>query len=133
MRTPCGFTTVTNVGPTTTGKIDVAADPKTYQPRIKARHRNEMPSYFLSETIKYLNQQQCIMTMTLLDHVRALVEAERDLAEALEQTLPLLSSNSSSYVIPPSSSSLKRGAEQSLLPSPHSSAEVPTILAVARA
>ena len=52
--TPCGFATVTNVGPTTTGKIDVAADPKSYQRRIKALHRNEMPSYFLSETIKYL-------------------------------------------------------------------------------
>ncbi len=52
--TPCGFATVTNVGPTTTGKIDGATDPKTYRPRIKARHRNEMPSYFLSETIKYL-------------------------------------------------------------------------------
>ena len=76
--------------------------------------------------------RRTIMTMTLLDHVRALVEAERDLTEALEQTLPLLSSNSSSSVIPPSSSS-KRGAEPPLLPSPRSSAEVPTILAVARA
>ncbi len=62
-------------------------------------------------------------TMTLLDHVRALVEAERGLTEALEQTLPLLSSNFN----------LGAGAEPHLLPSPRSSAEVPTILAVARA
>lgn len=70
-------------------------------------------------------------TTTLLDHVRALVEAERGLTEALEQTLPLLNSFNSSSVIPPSSSS-KRGAEPPLLPAPHSSADVPTILAVAR-
>lgn len=54
--TPCGFATVTNVGPTTTGRLDVLriTDPKSNHGWFKARHRNEMPSYFLSETIKYL-------------------------------------------------------------------------------
>lgn len=50
--TPCGFATVANVGPTTTGSV--VTDPQTFQPLYKARHQNEMPSYFLSETIKYL-------------------------------------------------------------------------------
>jgi hypothetical protein len=82
---------------------------------------------------------------TFLDHIRALVEAEQGLTEALEQTLPLLSPHSnnlaachnslhhsSSSVIPPSSSS-QRGVEPPLLPAPRSSADIPTILAVARA
>ena len=51
--TPCGFATVTDVGPKSTGRLDLFSDRQTDQPRIKARHRNEMASYFLSETIKY--------------------------------------------------------------------------------
>jgi len=55
--TPCGFATVTGVGPTTTGGLDFVGDnrdPQTEQKRLNIRHQNEMPSYFLSETIKYL-------------------------------------------------------------------------------
>jgi hypothetical protein len=76
------------------------------------------------------------MTMTtFLDHIRALVEAEQGLTEALEQTLPLLSPNFNSNNtnnFNPSSSS-QRGVEPPLLPAPRSSADIPTILAVARA
>jgi len=50
--TPCGFATVANVGRTTTGSV--VTDPQTFQPLYKARLQNDMPSYFLSETIKYL-------------------------------------------------------------------------------
>eukprot|EP00571_Detonula_confervacea_P007917 CAMPEP_0172332452 /NCGR_PEP_ID=MMETSP1058-20130122/62443_1 /TAXON_ID=83371 /ORGANISM="Detonula confervacea, Strain CCMP 353" /LENGTH=1455 /DNA_ID=CAMNT_0013049737 /DNA_START=662 /DNA_END=5029 /DNA_ORIENTATION=- len=55
--TPCGFATVTNVAPTTTGGLDFvgdSSDPLTQQQRLNIQHHNEMPSYFLSETIKYL-------------------------------------------------------------------------------
>ncbi|KAL7527000.1 hypothetical protein ACHAXR_001750, partial [Thalassiosira sp. AJA248-18] len=44
--TPCGFATVTKVGSTTTGGLNLK--------RLNIQHHNEMPSYFLSETIKYL-------------------------------------------------------------------------------
>lgn len=46
---PCGFATVTNLGPTTTGDLNFVGDNRGGQ-----THLNEMPSYFLSETIKYL-------------------------------------------------------------------------------
>ena len=55
--TPCGFATVTKVGPTTTGGLDFVGgdrDPQTEQKRLNTQHHDEMPSYFLSETIKYL-------------------------------------------------------------------------------
>ena len=48
-KVPCGFATVKNLGPTTTGRLDA----KNKQ-NFKAEHLDEMPSYFLSETIKYL-------------------------------------------------------------------------------
>lgn len=55
--TPCGFATVNNVGPTTTGGLNLVGDthdPVTEQKRLNIQHHNEMPSYFLTETIKYL-------------------------------------------------------------------------------
>ena len=56
--TPCGFATVTKVGPTTTGGLDFVGgayrDPQSEQKQYKIQHHNEMPSYFLTETIKYL-------------------------------------------------------------------------------
>lgn len=67
------------------------------------------------------------LTMTLLDHIRALVEAERGLTDVIERTAPLLphslssTMSSSSHIEPP------------LLPTPRTIDEVPTILAVARA
>lgn len=45
-KVPCGFATVKNLGPTTTGRLDA----KNKQ-NFKAEHLDEMPSYFLSETI----------------------------------------------------------------------------------
>lgn len=48
-KVPCGFATVKNLGPNTTGRLDA----KNKQ-NFKAEHLDEMPSYFLSETIKYL-------------------------------------------------------------------------------
>ena len=70
--------------------------------------------------------------MSLLDHVRTLVQAEKGLTDALEKSLPLLSHNhqeSSSSVILSSQSQ----SEPPLLPTPRNASEVPTILAVARA
>jgi len=54
--TPCGFATVTKVGPNTSGGLNLVGDhdPRTQQQRMNIQHHNEMPSYFLSETIKYL-------------------------------------------------------------------------------
>lgn len=55
--THCGFATVTGVGPSTTGSIDFVwgnLDPLAEQKRLNTQHEDEMPSYFLSETIKYL-------------------------------------------------------------------------------
>mmetsp|Transcript_16987 Transcript_16987/g.35659 ORF Transcript_16987/g.35659 Transcript_16987/m.35659 type:complete len:1640 (+) Transcript_16987:59-4978(+) len=57
--TPCGFATVKKVGPTTTGMIDgdfvkINSDVQAEQKRLKIKHHDEMPSFFLSETIKYL-------------------------------------------------------------------------------
>ena len=55
--TPCGFATINNVGPTTTGGMDLVGadrDPLSEQKHYNIKHHNEMPSYFLSETIKYL-------------------------------------------------------------------------------
>jgi mannosidase alpha-like ER degradation enhancer 2 len=54
---PCGFATVRNVSPTTTGGLDLVQgnrDPEAEQKRRHISHHNEMPSFFLSETIKYL-------------------------------------------------------------------------------
>jgi len=54
---PCGFATVKNVSPATTGGLDlvqVNRDPEAEQKRRHISHHNEMPSFFLSETIKYL-------------------------------------------------------------------------------
>jgi len=54
---PCGFATVSKVGPSTTGLLDFVGsnrDPQTEQRVNNIQHHNEMPSYFLSETIKYL-------------------------------------------------------------------------------
>ncbi|KAL7499794.1 hypothetical protein ACHAWT_007908 [Skeletonema menzelii] len=54
---PCGFATVKNVSPTTTGGLDLVQgnrNPEAEQKRRHIRHHNEMPSFFLSETIKYL-------------------------------------------------------------------------------
>lgn len=48
-KVPCGFATVKNLGPTTTGCLDA-----NNKQNFKAEHLDEMPSYFLSETIKYL-------------------------------------------------------------------------------
>mmetsp|Transcript_53914 Transcript_53914/g.114538 ORF Transcript_53914/g.114538 Transcript_53914/m.114538 type:complete len:230 (-) Transcript_53914:394-1083(-) len=71
--------------------------------------------------------------MTLLDHIRTLVEAEQGLTLALEKSLPLLPSShdrqSSSSVVLSSSEQI----EPPLLPTPRNADEVPTILAVARA
>ena len=68
--------------------------------------------------------------MTLIDHVRALVEVERGLSDALERTGPLLSSQASantSVVMAPTLNAAP------LLPTPRNEEEVQTILAVARA
>jgi mannosidase alpha-like ER degradation enhancer 2 len=54
---PCGFATVKRVSPTTTGGLDLVQenrDPEDEQKRRHISHHNEMPSFFLSETIKYL-------------------------------------------------------------------------------
>jgi len=48
---PCGFATVAKLGPTTTGGLNFE---QTEQKHYNSEHLNEMPSYFLSETIKYL-------------------------------------------------------------------------------
>lgn len=64
--------------------------------------------------------------MTLLDHIRALVEAERGLTDVIERTAPLLPHSLSSTI----SSSTHI---EPLLPTPRTIDEVPTILAVARA
>lgn len=69
--------------------------------------------------------------MSLLDHVRTLVEAEQGLTEALEKSLPLLSHSSHHHHDNMLSSSQQ--SESPLLPTPRNAAEVPTILAVARA
>ncbi|KAL7554973.1 hypothetical protein ACHAWF_018547 [Thalassiosira exigua] len=55
--TPCGYATVKKVGPATTGNINFVegnGDPQKEQKRLNIQHHNEMPSFFLSETIKYL-------------------------------------------------------------------------------
>ena len=68
--------------------------------------------------------------MTLLDHVRTLVEVERGLSDALEQTQHLLSNQASantSVVMAPTLNAAP------LLPTPRNEKEVQTILAVARA
>ncbi|KAL9182889.1 hypothetical protein ACHAXT_004168 [Thalassiosira profunda] len=70
--------------------------------------------------------------MTLLDHVRALVEAEQGLTAAIEQSRPLLAPRDASS----SSSVLLSSADQSappLLPTPRNMDEVQDVLAVARA
>jgi mannosidase alpha-like ER degradation enhancer 2 len=46
----CGYSSVTGVSPQTTGGIPGKKDPGQAQPRAV----NEMPSFFLSETLKYL-------------------------------------------------------------------------------
>ena len=54
---PCGFATVAKLGPTTTGGLNFVGDNRGYhteQNHYNSEHLNEMPSYFLSETIKYL-------------------------------------------------------------------------------
>ena len=52
--TECGFATLTQV----TGPTDFVGGenrkPRAEQERLNTQHHNEMPSYFLSETIKYL-------------------------------------------------------------------------------
>ena len=56
-RVPCGFATVAKLGPTTTGDFNFVKENHSYQAEqkhYKPEHLNEMPSYFLSETIKYL-------------------------------------------------------------------------------
>ena len=68
------------------------------------------------------------LTMTLLDHIRALVEAERGLTDVIERTAPLLPHSLSSTM-----SSSSSHIEPPLLPTPRTIDEVPTILAVARA
>ncbi|KAL3769360.1 hypothetical protein ACHAWO_001557 [Cyclotella atomus] len=57
----CGFATVNKVSHLTTGNIDFvngfSNDPHDWQEeqtKLKINHHNEMPSFFLSETIKYL-------------------------------------------------------------------------------
>ncbi|KAL9181308.1 hypothetical protein ACHAXT_010113 [Thalassiosira profunda] len=54
--TPCGFATVKKVGQGTTGSLNLVGDHdiQTEQRRLNIQHHNEMPSYFLSETLKYL-------------------------------------------------------------------------------
>ena len=55
-RVPCGFATVAKLGPKT-GDFNFLKDNHSYQAEekhYKPEHLNEMPSYFLSETIKYL-------------------------------------------------------------------------------
>mmetsp|Transcript_12614 Transcript_12614/g.24623 ORF Transcript_12614/g.24623 Transcript_12614/m.24623 type:complete len:273 (-) Transcript_12614:58-876(-) len=72
---------------------------------------------------------------SLLDHVRALVESERGLTEALEHSLPLLSSHGDHHPHRPSpfaSSVLSSQSPPPLLPTPRNMSEVQTILAVAR-
>lgn len=63
---------------------------------------------------------------TLLTHIRSLVEAEAGLTSALSQTHPLLNRSNHSSV-------LSSQSAPPLLPTPQSSDEVATILAVARA
>ncbi len=65
-------------------------------------------------------------TPTLLNHVRSLVEAERALTDAIEQSAPLLQQNTMS------SSILSSQSDPPLLPTPRNIEEVKTILAVAR-
>ena len=56
--TSCGFATVNKVSHKTTGSLDfvngLSDNPKTEQAKLNINHHNEMPSFFLSETIKYL-------------------------------------------------------------------------------
>jgi len=66
-------------------------------------------------------------SMALLDHIRALVEAERGLTDVIERTAPLLPHNLSSTM------SSSTHIEPPLLPTPRDIDEVHTILAVARA
>jgi len=66
------------------------------------------------------------MSPTLLNHVRSLVEAERALTDAIEQSTPLLQQNTMS------SSTLSSQSDPPLLPTPRNIEEVKTILAVAR-
>ncbi|KAL7461392.1 hypothetical protein ACHAXS_001812 [Conticribra weissflogii] len=72
---------------------------------------------------------------TLLDHVRALIESERGLTEALEKSLPLLSSHGGDALRPSpfASSVLSSQSPPPLLPTPRNMSEVRTVLAVARA
>jgi hypothetical protein len=55
---PCGFATVKKIGPKTTGSLDFvngfSDNPHIEQKKHNVQHHNEMPSFFLSETIKYL-------------------------------------------------------------------------------
>jgi hypothetical protein len=67
------------------------------------------------------------MSPLLLDHVRTLVEAERALTDAIEESAPLLQNNTMS------SSILSSQSDPPLLPTPRNIEEVKTILAVARA
>lgn len=56
--TSCGFATVKKVGPKSTGSLDfvngMSDNPQKEQKRLNIKHHNEMPSFFLSETVKYL-------------------------------------------------------------------------------
>ena len=55
---PCGFATVKKVSHKTTGSLDfvngLSDNPEAEQSKRHIIHHNEMPSFFLSETIKYL-------------------------------------------------------------------------------
>lgn len=55
---PCGFATVKKVSHKTTGVVDFVNDlidnPQVEQKKLNIKHHDEMPSFFLSETIKYL-------------------------------------------------------------------------------
>lgn len=56
--TSCGFATVNKVSHKTTGSLDfvngLSDNSKAEQAKLNINHHNEMPSFFLSETIKYL-------------------------------------------------------------------------------
>ena len=55
---PCGFATVKKVSHKTTGVVDfvngLIDNPQAEQKKVNVKHHDEMPSFFLSETIKYL-------------------------------------------------------------------------------
>ncbi|KAL3782540.1 hypothetical protein HJC23_005214 [Cyclotella cryptica] len=56
--TSCGFATVKKVAAKSTGSLDfvngISGNPQKEQKRLNIKHHNEMPSFFLSETMKYL-------------------------------------------------------------------------------